>query len=123
MIHNPSTNINEVSSTVVDESNEPSFSDLLYDLIYTKNTDITGLKTVFASAIKDFAEKTESTDNSVKSTVPGSPIIEFVATEQGKKWNQLSSALEKDGLSKYFSGILINGRVSRRHCNRHRKNF
>jgi hypothetical protein len=71
-----------------------------------------GLKTLFAKAIENHTEKNPAQDGSAKAVTPGSPIIEFVASEQGKKWTQLSDALEKDGLSKSFSGIVINGRVS-----------
>ncbi|KAI9244442.1 UDP-glucose:glycoprotein glucosyltransferase-domain-containing protein [Helicostylum pulchrum] len=109
--HNPSTQSKEIAATVMDENNEPNFSDLLYNVIYTQNTDISELKYLFMQAIASLTDKKVSTDGTSKMITPGSPIIELVATENGKKWAELANKFEKDGVAQPFSGIVINGRV------------
>lgn len=109
--HNPSTQSKEIAATVMDENNEPTFSDLLYNVIYTQNTDISELKYLFMQAIASLNDKKVSTDGTAKMITPGSPIIELIATENGKKWAELAKKFEKDGVSQPFSGIVINGRV------------
>lgn len=78
---------------------------------------MTGLKHLVSKAIENHIEKKAAKDGSATAIIPGSPIIEFAASEQGKKWTQITDVLEKDGLSKSFSGIIVNGRVSIRRCN------
>jgi hypothetical protein len=113
LLHNPAAiPKNDYSATVIDDSVEPNFSDLLYNIIYSQNIDITELKTFFSKAIENQNEKKVTEGESAKAVTPGSPIIELAASEQGKKWIDLTEALEKDGLPKSFSGIVINGRVS-----------
>lgn len=112
MIHNPSIHTKKISNTIVEEKTDPSFSDLLYDVIYSEDTNLNKLEGIFSRAVEEFDEESKVSDKSAEAIVPGSPIVEILATKQGKKWAHLYDALEKDGISRSFSGIVINGRVS-----------
>lgn len=58
-----------------------------------------------------------------KALLPGSPIIEYAATEQGQKWIDLTNDFAKDGVKQPFFGIVINGRVSSREKKKVNLNF
>lgn len=95
-----------------DENNQLTFSDLLYNVIYSQTIDMAELISLFSREIETRDEQKVSVDGTATAITPGTPIIELVASEQSKKWIELADTFEKDGLDKLFSGIIINGRVS-----------
>ena len=116
-MHNPTQHVKDIAAKVLEGNKKLSFSDLLYDIIYTKKSDLKELQIIFADALKQLEEETVADHvPSVEAIIPGSPIIEHVASEQGKHWSHIFSVLEQDGLSKSFIGAVVNGRVSFYSC-------
>jgi hypothetical protein len=115
LIHNPNIQVqtlDEVNIPVIEENNQPSFSDLLSSVVF--NDDIASIsklkELVFYALESDEFESNTDTTNQQR-VIPGSPIIEMVAKEQSKKWVDLFDAFENDGLDKSFRGVVLNGRV------------
>ncbi|KAG0163854.1 hypothetical protein DFQ28_011083 [Apophysomyces sp. BC1034] len=100
-IHNPSDKPYEYKSAM--------FSDLLYQELYEKKSELSDIKQLLVSALEDESKNTEFADQT-KPLVPGSPIVEIV-NARGKKWQYLREGLIKSGLEEDFNGLVMNGRV------------
>lgn len=91
---------------------ELDFSDFLFDVVYSQNISLTELLVLFSRKIESLDKKEASVEGIPKAITPGSPIIEFVATQRSNGWNELNDLFKKDGIEENFFGIIINGRVN-----------
>ncbi|KAI8639247.1 UDP-glucose:glycoprotein glucosyltransferase-domain-containing protein [Parasitella parasitica] len=114
LIHNPvdAKDKPEITVPIVDHDNQPTMSDLLGTLIFADETlDIEQLSKLIENAIEPMVKQSYGGNSVPEFIIPGSPIIEMEAKAQSDGWKNLADALEKDGLERSLSNIIVNGRV------------
>ncbi|KAI8978045.1 UDP-glucose:glycoprotein glucosyltransferase-domain-containing protein [Pilobolus umbonatus] len=107
LIHSKQDTHHEIDTTQ-HKSYQPQFSDLLYNVLYSKSSSLDAILQMIEHASLDKQTLLSNPDQYI---IPGSPIIEMELAEGSKKWDDLVSLFETDGVDHDFTGIILNGRI------------